>query len=120
VLDFREYAVVRDGDEIVVVGTIREPVVWDFSIRICEDDLPGVAQLATQRETLGLLLRALFRRHGRHHWSQAREAHIAEGRRRREAARAEAEERLARSRAPVAGRRPRPPRRLGRSALGRS
>ena len=39
VMDFREYDVIRNGDEILVVGTINEPVHWDFTIRMCEDDL---------------------------------------------------------------------------------
>jgi len=35
VMDFREYETIREGDEVVVVGTIRDPVNWDFSIRFC-------------------------------------------------------------------------------------
>ena len=44
VMDFREYTVVREGDELVVVGTIRDPINWDFTIRMCEDDLAGLAR----------------------------------------------------------------------------
>ncbi len=47
-MDFREYTVIRDGTEVVIHGTIHEPVHWDFSIRLCEDDLPGIAQVALQ------------------------------------------------------------------------
>lgn len=68
VMDFREYDVVEEGDEIVVTGTIREPVTWDFSIRMCEDDLVGIARVATRRSMLGLVLRSLGHRHKRDHW----------------------------------------------------
>jgi hypothetical protein len=44
-MDFREYTVVREGDELVVVGTIRDPINWDFTIRMCEDDLAGMLAL---------------------------------------------------------------------------
>lgn len=77
VMDFREYQVVREGDEIVVVGTIHEPVRWDFSIRVCEDDLAGMLKLALKRPTRKLLLRAVLhpRRHA--HWSDERADHLA-------------------------------------------
>ena len=117
-MDFREYQVVRDGDEIVVVGTIREPVTWDFTIRICEDDLAGIVNLATQRPTWGLLLRSLFKRNKAHHWSKERAEHVAEGRQRRDATREKAQERLLASREAPAERRPRAVRPVPRSAAG--
>jgi hypothetical protein len=92
VLDFREYEVVRVDDELVVVGTIRDPVNWDFTIRICEDDLPGMIRLVLQPSMLGLLLRSLFKRRKRGHWGQESAEHLAEGRRRRQAARENAAE----------------------------
>jgi hypothetical protein len=107
VLDFREYAVVREGEEIVVVGTIRDPVNWDFSIRICEDDVAGMLRLASRRATLGLLLRSLFRRRRRHHWSDERAAHLAEGRARLASACVKAEERSRLGREADAARAPR-------------
>lgn len=76
VMDFREYTVRRDGKEIVIEGTIREPVHWDFSIRMCEDDLPGVAKLALSKSTIGLMLRSMFKRKKDAHWSLEREEHI--------------------------------------------
>jgi hypothetical protein len=54
VLDFREYEVVHVDDEAVVVGTIRDPVNWDFTIRICEDDVPGMIRLVLRPSMLGL------------------------------------------------------------------
>ena len=86
VMDFREYTVARDGPELVIQGTIHEPVHWDFSIRLCEDDLPGIARVALQPRMLGWLLRAAFRRDRHAHWSQDRAAHLADARARREAA----------------------------------
>jgi len=76
-MDFREYTVVRDGDEIMIVGTIREPVHWDFTIRMCEDDLAGVVKVALMKPTIGLLLRAAFKRNKSAHWSVDRKAQIA-------------------------------------------
>ena len=78
VMDFREYEVVREGDEVVIRGSIREPVRWDFSIRMCQDDLAGLAKVATRRTTIGFLVRALTRRKKDHHWSGDRDEHVRE------------------------------------------
>lgn len=99
VMDFREYRVVREGDEIVVVGTIRDPVNWDFSIRMCEDDLPGLIRVALQKPMLGIILRSLFRRARKHHWTQPRDEHLAEGRKRVVTAREKAVQRIEAQRA---------------------
>lgn len=72
VMDFREYDVVVEGDEIVIVGTIHEPVHWDFSIRVCEDDLAGIINVALKKPTRRFALRAVFRRDKRHHWNSDR------------------------------------------------
>ena len=79
VMDFREYEAIREGDEIVIVGTIREPVTWDFSIRMCEDDIPGMAQLLMSRSVLGFVRRAFFKRNANHHWPAERSEHLAKG-----------------------------------------
>lgn len=75
-MDFREYEVLTDGDELLIVGTIHEPVHWDFSIRVCEDDLPGLARVALRRRTIGLVLRSFFKRKKKHHWTVDRDEHI--------------------------------------------
>lgn len=80
VMDFREYDVVRVGREVIIQGTIREPVRWDFSIRMCEDDLAGLVKIAGRRQTIGFLLRAMFRRNKDHHWSGDRDEHVKEAR----------------------------------------
>lgn len=64
-MDFREYEITREGDEVVVSGTITEPVNWDFSIRIAQTDIPGMLRIGMNRHTLRLGLRWLFRRRPR-------------------------------------------------------
>jgi len=61
-MDFREYEVTREGDEVVVAGTIREPVNWDFTIRISGDDIPGMLRLGLHPHTLAMAVRWAFRR----------------------------------------------------------
>ncbi len=102
-MDFREYEVVREGDEIVIVGTIRDPVNWDFSIRFCEDDITGMVQFAVARPTLGMFLRGFFKRKRSHHWTQERSEHVAEGKRRRGEAKEKAAERAKAAVAPARG-----------------
>ena len=92
-MDFREYEIVRQGEEIVIVGTIRDPVNWDFTIRICEDDISGTALLLLRRPMLAMLLRGLFKRRKHGHWNQEQAEHRAEGKRRRQVARENAVER---------------------------
>jgi len=92
-MDFREYEVVREGDEVVVVGTIRDPVNWDFSIRVCEDDFAGLLHVALRKPMLGILFRSLFRRRHRDHWTGERSEHLAEGARRLPVAQKKARER---------------------------
>jgi hypothetical protein len=104
-MDFREYEIVRQGEEIVIVGTIRDPVNWDFTIRICEDDISGTALLLLRRPMLAMLFRGLFKRRKHGHWNQEQAAHRAEGKRRRRVARENAVERARASVESVAARR---------------
>ncbi len=79
VMDFREYHVRREDDELVIVGVIRDPVNWDFSIRFCEDDYPAVMKLVFNKHTLMSVFRALFRSNKKHHWAAEKKEHYAEG-----------------------------------------
>lgn len=79
VMDFREYELLLEGNELVVVGTIRDPVTWDFSIRFCEDDYLAIVKLAFHPQTLKAVARALFHRFKDHHWGKDRAVHQAEG-----------------------------------------
>lgn len=118
VMDFREYDVVREGNEILIVGTIRDPVNWEFSIRMCEDDIAGVARIAARRSMLSLVLRSLFKLKKHHHWNDDREEHVAGAKERRKAAVAKYAERAraAREKADRAAARSAP--RVSRSAEG--
>lgn len=80
VMDFREYEVVLEGNELVVVGIIRDPVTWDFSIRFCEDDYLAIFKLAFHPQTLKAVFRALLNRFRSHHWGKDRVQHQADGR----------------------------------------
>jgi len=93
-MDFREYTVIREGDEAVVVGTIRDPVNWDFSIRVCEDDVIGMTKLILRKEMLLLLLRSIFKPRKQHHWSDDHAEHLAEGKQRLVVAKEKAHERI--------------------------
>jgi hypothetical protein len=94
VMDFREYAVIRESDEAIIVGTIRDPVNWDFSIRVCQDDIVGMTKLILRPAMIRLLLRSIFRRRKKHHWSQEHPEHLAEGKKRIAAAAEKAAERI--------------------------
>ena len=94
VMDFREYEAIREGNEVVLVGTIRDPVSWDFSIRICEDDLAGLLRTATKKPVWLLVLRSLFKWKRDNHWSQDLPEHLATGAERRISAKEKARARL--------------------------
>jgi hypothetical protein len=94
VMDFREYEVIRESNEVVIVGTIRDPVNWDFAIRVCEDDIPGMTRLILCKAMIGILLRSFFRRRKKDHWTQEYPEHVAEGKERQIKARQKASDRL--------------------------
>lgn len=79
VMDFREYHVARENNELVIVGVIRDPVSWDFSIRFCEDDYPAIMRLVFNKNTILAVLRAMFRRDKKHHWASDKKTHYIEG-----------------------------------------
>ena len=80
VMDFREYELLVEGNELVVVGTIRDPVSWDFSIRFCEDDYLAIVKLVFHPQTIKAVLRAILHRAKGHHWGKDRAVHQTEGR----------------------------------------
>jgi hypothetical protein len=94
VMDFREYKAVPEDDEVIIVGTIRDPVNWDFTIRVCEDDIVGMTKLILRPAMIGLLLRSIFKRRKKNHWTQEYAEHIAEGRERLLSASEKASERI--------------------------
>jgi hypothetical protein len=78
----------------VVVGTIRDPVNWDFSIRVCEDDVVGLTKLIFRKEMLFLLLRSFFKPRKKNHWTGPFDEHLAEGRTRLRSAEEKALDRI--------------------------
>ncbi len=113
VMDFREYEIVREGDECVVVGVIRDPVNWDFTIRVSEDDIAGMTRLILNPRTLKMVISALFKRKKKHHWTESIEEHLEEGTKRLEVAKAEASEKAKSAMAPQSGPKRRPRRVIG-------
>jgi hypothetical protein len=101
VMDFREYEVRRENDELVIVGVIRDPVAWDFSIRFCEDDYGAILGLIFQKATLLSILRSLFRFPKKHHWAKPRAEHIADGKRSRALITPETESRVQAAMSPI-------------------
>lgn len=72
VMDFRRYEIRRDGADVLITGTITEPVTWDFSIRIEREDIPGLVRVARSKamislffEWVGALFDRLLRREGK-------------------------------------------------------
>jgi hypothetical protein len=113
VMDFREYEIVREGEECVVVGVIRDPVNWDFTIRVSEDDVAGMARLILNPKTLKMVLTSFFKRKKKHHWSESIEEHLEEGKKRLVVAKEEAPEKARSAMAPQAGPKRRPRRVIG-------
>ncbi len=101
VMDFREYHVTRENDELIIVGVIRDPVSWDFSMRFCEDDYPAVLKLILNKHVLLSVLRSLFRRKKKHHWAVEAEEHYAAGQKVKEIIRPEVETRVTEALTPI-------------------
>lgn len=68
-MDFRKYNVIPKDGEIVIEGTITEPVHWDFTIRMCQDDLPGITKVLFKKDMLLFLIKAALTRNKANHWS---------------------------------------------------
>lgn len=78
VMDFREYRAVRNGDELVISGSVHEPVHWDFSFRVCQDDVPGLVKMIAGPSMLRFVLASLFKAKKKHHWSNELDEHKAQ------------------------------------------
>jgi hypothetical protein len=46
-MDFREYEVMKDpeSDKIFIIGTMKDPVNWEFKITMEPEDIPGFMKL---------------------------------------------------------------------------
>ena len=103
VMDFREYEVRQEGDELVIVGIIRDPVTWDFSMRFCEDDYPAILGFILRKATLKHIFQALFSIRKKHHWAGTREEHLEAGRKNRELIQPEVDARVQAALSPIDG-----------------
>jgi hypothetical protein len=54
-MDFMNYDVRRDGQEVVISGRITDPVNWEFWIRFDEDDVPGLIRVAKNPSIIGMV-----------------------------------------------------------------
>lgn len=46
-MDFREYEVIKDPENgnIMIIGTMKDPVNWEFKITMEPDDIPGFMKI---------------------------------------------------------------------------
>ena len=57
-MDFKEYSVAREGDAdgVQIIGTIKEPVNWEFKITIEPNDVPGMMKIFFNWSVIKLVL----------------------------------------------------------------
>jgi len=62
-MDFMRYDIKADRNDsaAVVSGKITDPVIWDFTIRFYDEDVPGLIRLATRPSVLSLIIRHYLR-----------------------------------------------------------
>ena len=61
-MNFMDYDVRRDGQEVVISGRITDPVNWEFWIRFDEDDVPGLIRVAKNPSVIGMVSRRWFKK----------------------------------------------------------
>ena len=61
-MDFMNYDVRRDGQEVVISGRITDPVNWEFWIRFDEDDVPGLIRVAKNPSIIGMVGRHFLKK----------------------------------------------------------
>jgi hypothetical protein len=60
-MNFMDYDVRREGQEVVISGRITDPVNWEFWIRFDEDDVPGLIRVAKNPSVIGMVGRRWFK-----------------------------------------------------------
>ena len=47
-MDFRSYTVVKEPEtnNVCIIGTMKDPVNWEFRITVEPDDIPGIMKIA--------------------------------------------------------------------------
>jgi len=61
-MNFMDYTISREGQEVVISGRITDPVNWDFWIRFDEDDVPGLIRVAKNPSVIRLVFRRWFKK----------------------------------------------------------
>ena len=61
-MNFMNYDVRKEGQEIVISGRITDPVNWDFWIRFDENDVPGLVRVAKNPSVLAMVFRHWFKK----------------------------------------------------------
>jgi len=61
-MDFMDYDVRREGQEVIISGRITDPVNWDFWIRFDEDDVPGLVRVAKNPSVIAMVGRHWFKK----------------------------------------------------------
>ena len=61
-MNFMDYDVRKEGQEVVISGRITDPVNWDFWIRFDEDDVPGLVRVAKNPSVIAMVGRHWFKK----------------------------------------------------------
>ncbi|MEW5736999.1 MAG: hypothetical protein AB1921_19295 [Thermodesulfobacteriota bacterium] len=62
-MDFRSYQVVKDPEtgNIHIIGTMKDPVNWEFRITVEPDDIPGFLKVAANLSILAMGLKNAYK-----------------------------------------------------------
>ena len=61
-MNFMDYDVRREGQDVVISGRITDPVNWDFWIRFDENDVPGLIRVAKNPSVIAMVSRHWFKK----------------------------------------------------------
>lgn len=62
-MDFRYYKTIRnpDSDDLYIIGSMQEPVDWEFRITLGPEDVPGLIKVFFHPAALKLIIKNLHR-----------------------------------------------------------
>lgn len=60
VIDLKDCEIKSENGELVLSGTVQRPVTWEFSIRVSQDDIPGMLKVAMRPKVWKLGFRWFF------------------------------------------------------------
>lgn len=61
-MNFMNYDVRREGQDVVISGRVVDPVNWEFWIRFDEADVPGLIRVAKNPSIIGMVSRHWFKK----------------------------------------------------------